>query len=226
MNEHKFYNEYIKPVLEEVKEEFSKRGVESRIDGYQLYGENEQSIFAYIFSEGRYSVYRPYIRFFSNEFDKYGQATELIFAPIKPKSIYDLEVGDEFYYITYVECKAKVRRFLIKGNEAYDFYKERVKHGEAFLTEVECERALAKKEAVALIKKRARELQGDWRPDWDNIEETRAYIYYDYRTKQLVIATGYWLRCTDIPFKTEEIAHKIINELPIACKLMLEVYDD
>lgn len=226
MNEHKFYNEYIKPVIDEIKEELTKRGVDCRIVGRQLHKDGDLLV-SYDLEICQFYVDKSIQHLFSNDFDyTFNTTTELIFAPIKPKSIYDLTIGDEFYYIEYFGFKARVAKCVINSEGAYKFYKQLAENDETFLTEVECERAMSKKQAVAKIKKRAHELQDDWRPDWDNHDEDKIYIRYGHSNKILRIFVIQQIKHTGICFKSREIAHQIIDELPEECKLMLEVYDD
>ena len=121
--------------------------------------------------------------------------------------------GDEYYYYTSVGT--------LCSNTAAD-YELRVN---VYRTEKEADNAYNKAVAVEKIKRRLLELQGDWKPDFDDNCSSKYTIRYDHRDNSFV--HDGWKRvkhCMLIPYmKDKEIALTIINEFHKELKLIFEI---
>lgn len=86
--------------------------------------------------------------------------------------------------------------------------------GLAFETKEEAEQY--EKERILLFKmhKWAEEYNGDWTPDWEDFNEEKYIIVYDYDCKKFYVYSNfYYADISKLPlFKTSEIAEQFIEE--------------
>ena len=54
-------------------------------------------------------------------------------------------------------------------------------------------------------------LNGDWKPDWDNLNQLKYFIIYNHRNKTLDIFSRHYLDSGKIYFSSEENAKKAIE---------------
>ena len=120
--------------------------------------------------------------------------------------------GDEYYY--YISTG-------IYSNTASDD-ELRVN---AYKTEKEADNAYNKAVAIEKIKRRILELQGDWKPDFDDNYSSKYTIRYDHRDNSFV--HDGWKRvkyCMLIPYmENKETALTIINEFHEELKLIFDI---
>ena len=121
--------------------------------------------------------------------------------------------GDEYYYYTSIGT--------LCSNTAAD-YELRVN---AYRTEKEADKAYNKEVAVEKIKRRIVELQGDWKPDF-NDDSSKYTICYNYIVNSFT--SEEWQRfkhyCVLIPYmENKEIALAIINEFNEELKLIFDI---
>ena len=120
--------------------------------------------------------------------------------------------GDEYYYYTSIGT--------LCSNTAAD-YELRVN---VYRTEKEADNAYNKAVAVEKIKRRLLELQGDWKPDFDDTSINYT-IYYDHANNSFV--HDVWKRvkyCMLIPYmENKETALTIINEFNEELKLIFDI---
>ena len=94
-----------------------------------------------------------------------------------------------------------------------------------FKTRNEAQKAYGKAIAVEKVKRRLLELQGDWKPDFDDNYSSKYTIRYDHRDNSFV--HDGWRRvkyCVLIPYmKSEEITNIIINEFHEELKLIFDI---
>ena len=121
--------------------------------------------------------------------------------------------GDEYYYYTSAGT--------LCSNTAAD-YKLRVN---VYRTEKEANKEYNKAVAVEKIKRRLLELQGDWKPDFDDNYYSKYTIRYDHRDNSFV--HDGWKRvkyCMLIPYmENKETALTIINEFNEELKLIFDI---
>ena len=121
--------------------------------------------------------------------------------------------GDEYYYYTSIGT--------LCSNTSAD-YELRVN---AYKTEEEADNAYNKAVAIEKIKRRLLELQGDWKPDF-NDDSSKYTICYNYIVNSFTDEE--WQRfkhyCVLIPYmENKEIALTIINEFHEELKLIFEI---
>lgn len=124
--------------------------------------------------------------------------------PQKPKSVWDLKSGDEYYYI---DCYEEIERTHYDGcEEDVDI----IKCGNAFLTEEEAKHELERRKCEAILLKygtRGMMSLGDK-------YTKKYYIQYDYDVDKLMTFKHYSIGTQGaINFKTEELALKAIEEV-------------
>ena len=120
--------------------------------------------------------------------------------------------GDEYYYYTSIGT--------LCSNTSAD-YELRVN---VYKTEEEADKAYKKAVAVEKIKRRIVELQGDWKPDFNDIS-IKYTIYYDHEDNSF--ADEGWQKikqCVLIPYmENKEIVLTIINEFHEELKLIFDI---
>lgn len=124
--------------------------------------------------------------------------------PQKPKSVWDLKNGDEYYYIDYYGEIESV------FNECCDEDVYIIKCGNAFLTKEEAYHELERRKCEAvLLKYGTRDMMS-----LGNIEVGKYYIYYDHDINALVIQFRNRLNYQGtIYFESKEMAQKAIDEV-------------
>ena len=120
--------------------------------------------------------------------------------------------GDEYYYYTSIGT--------LCSNTSAD-YELRVN---VYRTEEEADRAYNEAVAVEKIKRRIVELQGDWKPDF-NDDCSKLVIFYNYNNIRFECSTHTKVKFPLlIPYiKTSEIAKTIINEMEDELNLIFEI---
>ena len=121
--------------------------------------------------------------------------------------------GDEYYYYTSIGT--------LCSNTSAD-YELRVN---AYKTEKEADKAYNKAVAVEKIKRRIVELQGDWKPDF-NDDSSKYTICYNYIVNSFTEEELQRFKhyCVLIPYmENKEIALTIINEFHEELKLIFDI---
>lgn len=124
--------------------------------------------------------------------------------PHKPKSVWDLKNGDNYYYTYSGGCT------ITTYYNNHDTDKKRIKFGNAFLTEKEALFEVERRKCEAiLLKYGTRNMMS-----LGNIEVGKYYIYYDHDINTLVIQFRNRLNYQGtIYFKSGELAQKAIEEV-------------
>ena len=126
--------------------------------------------------------------------------------PHKPKSVWDLKEGDEYYYIN-MFCGVTRTTF---SNDTYDIDKKLIEAGNAFLTEEEAKHEVERRKCEAIILKYGTR---NMMSLGDNYTK-KYYIQYDYDVNKIMIFKHYSIgKQGVINFKTEELAQKAIDEV-------------
>ena len=120
--------------------------------------------------------------------------------------------GDEYYYYTSVGT--------LYSNTAAD-YELRVN---AYRTEKEANKAYNKDVAIEKVKRRLLELQGNWKPDF-NDDSSKHVIFYNYNNTRFEGTTHSKVKFTLlIPYmENKEIALTTINEFNEELKLIFDI---
>ena len=120
--------------------------------------------------------------------------------------------GDEYYYYTSIGT--------LCSNTSAD-YELRVN---VYKTEEEADKAYNKAVAIEKVKRRLLELQGDWKPDF-NDDCSKLVIFYNYNNIRFECSTHTKVKFPLlIPYiKTSEIAKTIINEMEDELNLIFEI---
>lgn len=151
----------------------------------------------------------------------------------------DIEVNDEQLKELLKEEKKPVKRWRAERYEHYRFIDPscgnvttidlyitsdnyRYATGNYFKTEEEAEEYQRKLLARQRIIDRIAELNGDWKPDWSDEDETKHYITYKYEENRLCPDYIYMLQSRENEFymKSEKIAKQIIKECEDDYKLI------
>lgn len=140
--------------------------------------------------------------------------------PIKPKSIYDLENGDNYYYIDFYG--------KVESGDEYEsesLCDDLLEIGNIFTTLDSAYDKLDKIKATEKVKKRIYELNDGWKPDWNGDCNSKYFFEYDYYYDKIEINACYILKSIDnaLYLKSYELAEQLINELEKELKIMLEV---
>lgn len=123
--------------------------------------------------------------------------------PHKPKNVWDLKYGDDYWYINSFGHVRKTSYGL------EDDFKRMIEFGNAFLTEEEAKHEVERRKCEAiLLKYGTRDMMslGD--------KTKKYYIMYNYNSDKIEICIHYYLGLQGtINFKTEELAQKAIDEV-------------
>ena len=121
--------------------------------------------------------------------------------------------GDKYYYYTSTGT--------VCNNTAAD-YELRVN---VYRTEKEANKAYNKAVAIEKIKRRLLELQGDWKPDFNDASQRKCTIRHNDENNSFTYDGWYRVKhCVLIPYmKSEEITNIIINEFHEELKLIFEI---
>ena len=137
------------------------------------------------------------------------EATEV--TEVTEKKPYEISYPIEYKLMWYLDDYASVTSYQY-NNIAVDrvFYES----GLLFDTKEEAEQFKRERALIKKIKYWAKEQQGDWEPDWSDIDECKYYIYYDGQNEILRIHTwGVSNVLSTLPtLKTTEIAKACIDE--------------
>lgn len=125
--------------------------------------------------------------------------------PQKPKTVWDLKIGDEYYYINM--CGNVDRTTFSNSTRHAD--EKIIEVGNAFLTKEEAKHEVERRKCEAvLLKYGTRNLMS-----LGDKYTKKYYIQYDYDVNEIIIFKHYSLGLQGtINFKTEELAQKAIEE--------------
>lgn len=121
--------------------------------------------------------------------------------------------GDEYYYYTST------------GNVCNNTAGEDDLKVNVFKTRNEAQKAYNKAVAIEKIKRRLLELQGDWKPDFNDASQRKCTIRHNDENNSFTHDGWYRVKhCVLIPYmKSEEITNIIINEFHKELKLIFEI---
>lgn len=119
-----------------------------------------------------------------------------------PKTVYDLEYGDMYFFLTAIGTAMPIIWYDDSGDH------NRLSFGNVFLTEEDAEFASERLKVIAELKKYAKEFSDE---EWEKQDLPKHYIIFDYEDH--VISIGYvcYLKINDIYFESEEKAQEAIK---------------
>jgi len=136
-------------------------------------------------------------------------------------------------YISEIDNKPKIEEgtkhwFIDGGNQkGYTFWnndnfdKERLANHNVYLKEANCNKQVAKNEALNKIKTFIKDNFEEFVPDWEVEDENKYSIYYDYKDEEWRIEYNRYCReLTLLPFlKSEKQAEQLVKD----CKKELDI---
>lgn len=138
---------------------------------------------------------------------------EVIFEKSKK---WEISYGQDYWYISDTGEKETSKWF----QDGYDL--ERLKNHNVYLTEAEaeCDKQIAKNQALNEIKDYILDNFGEWKPDWNN-DENKSYPAYSHSNNKWYT---YWetktQRISALPYlETEEQCNQLIKD----CKKQLDI---
>ena len=129
----------------------------------------------------------------------------------KPK----IEKGTLYCFIDEVNKK----QLSLWENDNID--NKRLKNHNVYLTEAECDKQIAKNEALNKIKTYIKDNFEEFLPDWEDEDENKYSIYYDYEDEEWdYYSNGNFRELTLLPFlKSEKQAEQLIKD----CRKELDI---
>lgn len=118
--------------------------------------------------------------------------------------------GVRVYYPNHFDGQIKESNFTVNCNADESLYEK----GLMFDTREEAEQFLKEQTLIKKIKCWAKEQQGDWEPNWEDTNQKKYYIAYDFELETVhVIHNKYYTVFSKFPyFKSKEIAQACIDE--------------
>lgn len=128
----------------------------------------------------------------------------------KPYEISYPKDGEELYYIDDYTGKLNERTFYTWDGDDKRSYEI----GLLFDTKEEAEQFIKEQTLIKKIKCYVEEQQGDWEPNWEDTNQKKYYIAYDFELETVhVIHNKYYTVFSKFPyFKSKEIAQTCIDE--------------
>lgn len=123
-----------------------------------------------------------------------------------------------YYYVTSGGQTSESRELYM---EVDDFHYNQRNY---FKTQQEAQQHLDKLNLIAKIRNRIEELNGNWKPDWEDIDQNKYYIFYDVVCEFFEFSSinsyrnlEYWKY-----IKSKEAAQHLINEFGDKLKVLFE----
>lgn len=128
----------------------------------------------------------------------------------KPYEISYPNKGEKVYYISFNSGQAQEWDF----DSSYESDKYLYKKGLYFDIQKEAEQFLKEQTLIKKIKCWAKEQQGDWQPDWRDLNQRKYYIEIDRSNKNIVCDWSWeYDKLSKLPcFKSQEILKACIDE--------------
>lgn len=123
--------------------------------------------------------------------------------PEEPKTVWDLKDGDEYF---------DINDFMKIGHGYFTSCDELIQHqlevGDIFLTKEEAEKELAWRKAREILKLDT----NGFKPDWENQEQAKYYVFCDCPDRDLVVDVAYTYCFQHIHFANRKDAEASIAE--------------
>ncbi|WP_314084926.1 hypothetical protein [uncultured Gemella sp.] len=127
------------------------------------------------------------------------------------KKPYEVKVPEDIDDYYYVDADGLIESLISYSDGVQKSIFER---GLAFKTRKEAEQFDKERILINKLKNWAKKHQGDWTPNWDNLDEEKRSIMYDNGYKKLEIFKNYrYQEIIKLPyFKSEKITEQFIEE--------------
>lgn len=122
----------------------------------------------------------------------------------KPKSVWDLEGGDKYYYIDEYGDISDSRI----GNDSFEGAKFSI--GNVFLTEEDAEFAVERLKVIAELKKYAKEINDE---GWNIHIGAKYRICYSFVSKRVGVCSDFTIKASGLYFESKEKAEDVIEEV-------------
>lgn len=138
------------------------------------------------------------------------ETTEEVVEEKKPYKISYPKDGTEVYFISDLTGKTEIKEY----NVFYNGDKKLYDIGLYFDTKEEAKQFLKEQTLIKKIKCYVEEQQGEWKPNWEDTNQKKYYIAYDFELETVhVIHNKYYTVFSKLPyFKSKEIAKACIDE--------------
>lgn len=137
------------------------------------------------------------------------KAEEKCFLPYVP---YEVEVPENINDYYYIDEFGNVRS--IRNLTSYFDFKKVYKRGLAFKTEEEAKQYDRERMLIKKLKDWAKEYNGDWTPNWKDIDEEKKSVGYDNENEKIAMFRSY--KCQDFSklpyFISDDTAQQFIEE--------------
>lgn len=121
---------------------------------------------------------------------------------------YKFEDGDMYFYITHTG-DTRISRWIAHGID-----KSHLNFGNIYRTQEEAEKAILNIRIRNKLRMFAEEINGEWRPNWEDHDEIKWYCVYNESTREwLTVEDCFIHSINEIYFKTEELAKRAIEEV-------------
>ena len=127
------------------------------------------------------------------------------------KKLYEVKVPDDIENYYYIDETGLINELIVYDE---DLQKEVFKRGLAFKTREEAEKFDKERILINKLKDWAKKHQGDWTPNWDDLDEEKRSVIYDNEFKKFEIFKNYsYQEIIKLPyFKSEKITEQFIKE--------------
>ena len=161
----------------------------------------------------REKTYNKILEIYNNIINSEEQTKEVTEEATEEKKPYEISYpkdGAEVYYID--DCTGDIEERTFDSYNDYD--KCLYESGLLFDTKEEAEQFKRERALIKKIKCWAKEQQGDWEPDWKDIDECKYFIKIYVKDKELWVNSSYTGNTfSKLPFfKSSEIAQACIDE--------------
>lgn len=116
--------------------------------------------------------------------------------------------NDIYFYMSY--DPEAIRSSLWAGDT---FDNARFSLGNVFKTREEAKFALEKRKVEVELQDVADELNDGWKPDWKNNKDYKYFMYYDCRTRKLIVGCNTACNHANVHFKDEPCAKEAIKRI-------------
>ena len=126
-------------------------------------------------------------------------------AKLKESDKVVLEYSNNFYKVN----SASIEHRFVRSNTT----KEQHKHARYRNTKEQAEEALLRELQANRIEALARKLEPNWKANWDNPDQVKCSVYYDYRTKKYDMHSCGSVQVIGVPYMSKQTAETICSYL-------------
>jgi|GEM_PF-454427 hypothetical protein len=141
------------------------------------------------------------------------ETTEEVEEVTEVKKPYEISYPEDDVIMYYIDdYTGGIKQRVFDKDDGYDKYLYEI--GLYFQIEQQAEQFLKEQTLIKKIKCYVKEQQGDWEPNWEDTNQKKYYIAYDFELETVhVIHNKYYTVFSKLPyFKSKEIAQACIDE--------------